>query len=193
MKYVSLDIETTSLSPSPNNILMISMIVEDTENLVPLEKLPHFTCFIKVDSIQGTPYALGMNGWILDIISGRKENTTPYLVLPQYSNGGEIVQTAHISGWEEVALKFLNEHFGKDRITLAGKNVGSFDLQFLPHKLKNRFRHRCIDPGSIFLDWKNDTLPSLGDIKKELELGEEVAHDAYEDALDVIKILRTTY
>ena len=81
MKYVSLDLETTCINPKkPENILMISMVVEDPKNPVPLKDLPHFTRFVKYSSISGESYALAMNNWILDIISGRKENKTDYQV-----------------------------------------------------------------------------------------------------------------
>jgi oligoribonuclease (3'-5' exoribonuclease) len=61
MKYLSLDLETTCLQPSPKHILQVSMVVEDTDlALVPVTGLPHFTCFVKHDRIEGEAYALGM-------------------------------------------------------------------------------------------------------------------------------------
>ena len=187
MKYLSLDLETTGVTEkSPENILQISAIVEDTSEVLPLEKLPHFTAFIKQDKISGEPYALAMNSWIMDIISGRTKNTTDHKVY----NSEEV--------WNEFAL-FLEKHFPQDsfgkskKIVVAGKNVAMFDLNFMPQFFLDRVSHRVIDPGMTFVDWTKDKLPSLGQIKESLGMGDEVAHDAYEDALDVIKVLRTQY
>lgn len=189
MKYVSLDIETSALDPkTPENILMISMVVEDSSDPRPLNELPHFTRIIKQSEYTGQAYALGLNGWIFDIISGRVKDDR-YEILDgrnlAFGISGELVF---------YILEFLNLHFNKDeKVTLAGKNVAGFDFQFLPESVQRRFHARMIDPGSMFMDWNEPTLPSLGDIKKKLGMEEEVAHDAYEDALDVIRILRTTY
>lgn len=184
MKYVSLDLETTCIEDKrPENILMISMVVEDPKNPLPLEQLPHFTRFIKNNPISGELYALSMNGWILDIVSGR--NKTP----PKYeiSTGGF---------WELAANNFLDEHFGhlNNKIFVAGKNVASFDLKFLPKELQRRFSHRVIDPAMKFTDLLNDEkVADLTTCKVKAGLTPTVAHDAREDALDVIATLRNTY
>lgn len=184
MKYVSIDLETTGLdNKGPEKILQISMIVEDTNNLKPLDQLPHFTAFIKQSEITGEPYALAMNYWILDIISGRKENNTNYPIIS-------------LKELYAQASEFLNEHFpkGSGKIPFAGKNVAMFDYNFLPSGLQKRVSYRIIDPTSMFIDWKKDEKPpGLGEIKKRLGLEEVVTHDAFDDALDVIKILRTQY
>src|SRR5581483_3412746 len=128
MKYVSLDLETTSLQPKPDHILMVSMVVEDTSSpIVPVEELPHFTCFVNPGRIQGEAYALGMNGWILDYISGRKKDAPYPVLLADYYTAREEGK----ANWEEAASEFLDLHFGKEKITVAGKNVASFDLKFL--------------------------------------------------------------
>lgn len=180
MKYLSIDIETTCVNPKkPENILQISMIVEDPTNPLPLEKLPHFTCFIKHDRVEGEPYAMGMNGWIMDIISGRAEGKHPIY---------------KAKDWEEIALAFIRHHFGDStRIVAAGKNFAGFDQQFLPARLASKLDFRCIDPTSVFWNPYADKMPSLTFIKKELGIEGEVTHDAYDDALDVIKVLRTKY
>lgn len=184
MKYVSLDLETTCIEDKrPENILMISMVVEDPRNLVPTDMLPHFTCFVKASTLSGEPYALAMNGWILDIISGRKVNTTNYPILSKEE-------------WIKEADAFLVHHFGesKGKIPLAGKNVGTFDLGFLPESLKKRFSYKIIDPAMKFTDLLNDDkVANLETCKVKAGLPPVVVHDAREDAIDVINVLRTTY
>jgi oligoribonuclease (3'-5' exoribonuclease) len=186
MKYVSLDLETTCLDPKQSDrILQVSMIVEDTENIKPLDKLPHFTCFVAPKTITGDAYALGMNGWILDIISGRAKGNHPIY------KGDD---------WIAAAGKFLYQNFknefhsGKFKIPVAGKNVASFDLQFLPSELSSLFHYKTIDPTSVFWEPNKDgKLLGLYEIKEKLGIKGEVTHDAYDDALDVIKTLRKKY
>jgi oligoribonuclease len=199
MKYVSMDIETTSLIPSHRNILMVSMVVEDTKNPLPLEQLPHFTCFVYQKNISGEPMALFMNGWILEILAGKKTS-----IFPTYFNGEDFPDWPEDRQWELKALEFLRkylpEHFYSNdpnvmqkTIVLAGKNVASFDLQFMPKVIKECFHYQTIDPGSVFIDWSKDRPLGLGKIKSKCGFSGIVSHNAYEDALDVIRVLRTTY
>lgn len=168
------------------------MVVEDTSNLLPLDELPHFTCFVKHDQIVGEAYALGMNGWILDIISGRTKNAS-YPILESEFNKvkfGENVPPY----WISQATKFLDAHFGKEKITVAGKNVAGFDIPFLPKEISSRFRHKVLDPGTLFVDWEKDNqVPNFPLCKERAGLPKEIAHDARADALDVIALLRKFY
>ena len=184
MKYASLDLETTCLEDrSPKNILMVSIVVEDPKNPMPLKELPHFTAFVRYPTVSGEAYALAMNAWILDIISGRKPNETGYEI---YNQGD----------WIKPANDFLTKHFGDQdgRIFCAGKNVGTFDFGFLPDALRKRFSFRVIDPAMKFTDLLNDDkIANLETCKKRAGLEPVVSHDAREDALDVIATLRPTY
>jgi oligoribonuclease len=195
MKYLSLDLETTCLQPDPKHILQVSMVVEDTKSILPVEELPHFTCFVKHDRIEGEAYALGMNGWILDIISGRNKKP-PYDILSGDPKGfalgaaGEAVSNY----WLDSALEFLHWHFGKDKITVAGKNVAGFDIPFLPKELRSRFRHKVLDPATLFVNWEtDDQAPNFETCKQRAGISGVVAHDAREDAMDVIRMLRMFY
>lgn len=200
MKYVSVDIETTCLEPKrPENILGISMVLEDSDHPeIPLKSLPHFTCIIGHQQVTGSPYALALNGWILmEIDKWQKGKPTKY---PVYHALGQNHQwLAGVNGmypepsWLAEAMKFLDKHFGTERINIAGKNVASFDMHFFPEMLDNRFRHRVIDPGSVLVDWTRSACLDLGTLKKRAGLEGVVSHDMYEDALDVIAVLRTTY
>lgn len=181
MRYISLDLETTCLTPSPEHILQVSMIVEDTkEKHIPVESLPNLTFFIKHDEIKGSAYALSMNGWILDFISGRANNC-PY---PIYS----------LEEATEEMNEFIGMNFGNRKAIAAGKNVAGFDLPFLPKEVRSKFIHRVIDPGSMFIDFSKDlTPPDYKECMARAGVSGDVSHDAYEDAKDIIKILRTKY
>jgi hypothetical protein len=80
----------------------------------------------------------------------------------------------------------------------AGKNFASFDIKFLERlprwKQVFKVRSRILDPGVLFVDWKNDeAVPGMSECKKRANLPELVTHHAVEDALDVIMLLRTKY
>lgn len=182
MKYVALDLETTSLNHDPDYVLQISMVVEDSSRPeIPVHELPHYTRFINSELIQGQPYALAMNSWILDYLSGRKKNP-PYPIVDRWH-------------WPTEAIAFLRQHLPETpKMTVAGKNVAGFDLRFLPFEVLDCFRHRVIDVGPLFIDWTSDTLvPDLATCKRRAGVDTPVAHDAREDAMDVIRLLRTTY
>ena len=180
MKYISIDLETTGLIPAPENILMVSMVAEDTKNIRPLKDLPNFTCLVDVGEVKGSAYALGLNGWILDYISGRNKNVCPYVIY-------------NAVDWIPKACEFIVQH-SEGKAIAAGKNVASFDMKFLPKEITMRFHHRVIDPGPIFIDWENDSVPpDLGQCKDRVGLAGPITHDAYEDALEVIAVLRTKY
>lgn len=179
MKYVSVDVETTGLDPERDQLLQLAMVVEDTSNIQPIEELPAFCAYVKHERVQGDAFALAMNARHLDFISGRV-TPSPYPVLDfkQWLRG--FVREAHF---------FLDKHIGADtKAVAAGKNFGSFDRNFLPPELRARFHHRCIDPGSVFIDWDKATPPSLDTL-----LGRPVEHDALADARAVIEVLRRGY
>ena len=92
--------------------------------------------------------------------------------------------------------EWLTSVAGTGPHTPAGKNFAGFDLQFLialDDRFRTLFRHRTLDAGSLLVDW-SDQCPASLDLLKQRHLGGgTVAHDAIDDALDVIRLLRTTY
>lgn len=176
MKYVSIDIETTGVRPQVDQILQLALVVEDTRYPeIPVQELPYFCRIVKHEEYHGNPYALGLNAWILDLLSGRTKAVSPYPIV-------------HIDGLASDANAFLNDQLGTGRFNAAGKNAANFDIPFLPEELARRFRHRVIDPGSVFVNWSKDSLPTLGDL-----IDTPVSHDALGDARDVITCLRRSY
>lgn len=198
MKYISLDLETSSLEPKPEHILGVAMVLEDTENPKPLNELPHFVCMVDQGVFTGQPYALAMNGWILrEIENFRRNKPSKYPVFLAKGIGSSHNLTAggvkDFSCWVDNAEAWLEQHIDTKKANLAGKNVGSFDFQFLPQRLRQWFRHRMIDPGSVFVDWNKEALPSLDEIKQSHNIAGLVSHDMYEDALDTVAVLRAAY
>jgi len=83
-------------------------------------------------------------------------------------------------------------------INVAGKNFGTFDkifLEKLPRwKQLIEVRNRILDPAILFVDWKSDkALPGLDACKKRAGIPGSVTHNALEDAIDVVEVLRKNY
>lgn len=181
LRYISVDIESTGLNPQTDQILMFSAVLENTKHpSVHIENLPNFTCYVRHNRYEGNAYALSMNAWILRILAGRSEEGPNHPICT-------------LEEMEDAFEKWLDENdllASSGDIVAAGKNFASFDLQFLSPRMKEHFYYRSIDPGSLLIDWKEEKPLSLSKLKSKLDLDEEVAHDALEDARDVIRILR---
>lgn len=209
MKYLAIDLETSSgkdLNRSPDRILMASFVVEDTKQNIPVEQLPHFTCLIDQPFIHGEPTALAMNAWILVALEYSKSKANDFVA--KYIELGIPVETISkamkaataypvltLADFELQVATFLTQHFGtKDRITIAGKNVTGFDLQFLPIGIQERFRRNAIDWGMLF--WKpleDRQVPGSAEVMKRAGIEFKGAHDALEDNRMGIAAARTLY
>lgn len=148
MKYASTDIETTGLNPrAGHQILEIGIIIEDTVLKPRREDCPQFHCFIQHPVIIGEPYALAMNAEILYRIDALAKqppkDRTELLLAP-----GEVV--------DSIWAFLLNNGFAYvNKVVLAGKNVASFDRQFireLPKAETLPLSHRNIDPAMLYMD-----------------------------------------
>jgi hypothetical protein len=84
------------------------------------------------------------------------------------------------------------------QIVCAGKNFATFDKLFL-QKLpgwKQVFgvSQRVLDPGILYVDWKNDkVVPNMITCKERGNVPGVVTHNALEDAWDVVQLLRNKY
>lgn len=206
MKYVSIDIETTGLDPLQDNILQLAAVIEDTKINLPLEQLPRFNMFLWRPRFSGSAFALDLNKWIFKILSDYGESQK-YPYGPQYSVSPNPFLTDVIAPyWMAPSLLFdwlkINGiapvgESKKTTLNVAGKNFGTFDKLFLEQledwNKKFKIRQRIIDPAILFVDWDaDDALPGLDQCKKRAGVSGEVTHDAVEDALDVIKIIRAS-
>lgn len=92
----------------------------------------------------------------------------------------------------------LTSSMPKVYLNCAGKNFAGFDKKFLERlpRWKQVFsiRSRVLDPGILFVDWINDeSVPSLDECKKRAGIDGVVTHNAVEDAMDVVMLLRQCY
>lgn len=176
MKYVSIDIETTGLDPGRDQVLQIAMIVDDLEKPKPRDELPFINRYISHPRYCGNAFALHLNRELLYILAK--------------GTNKEIMTAADFEHAENDLHLFLHKHFGNERITVAGKNAANFDIPFLPKALQARFRHRVLDPGSMFVENTDKEVPNLETCLKRAGLPTEVTHDAYEDAMQVVELIR---
>lgn len=220
MKYVSLDLETTGLDASSCGMLSLAMVVEDSNNPRPLKDLPSLLLLTApiilernrfVPGVSLEPVALAMNAHLLlSAVKATMPNVLQTWNIPEQTidraqkiaKDYTFIPNAEALRGAIVAFLKTNGCFNKKgKVTLAGKNVAGFDAPILRRHLADEelwtktFDHRFLDPGSMFVDWgKDDAIPGLMTCEKRaLGSSPAVVHDAYEDALQVVRILRTTY
>lgn len=193
MRYVSLDLETSGSDPLRHQVLELAAVVEDTRRTAttPLAELPSFRRALRHPDITGTAGALALNARLLEELSDKTKSDAPDIcgaaeVLPQLrafllANGFKLD--------------------AKDRVsfTIAGKNIGVFDIPFL-RQLPGwgtiiRAEPAVLDPASFYLNWHKDSrLPSMLICQARSGMPEpHVAHEALADALEVVRLLRPFY
>ena len=192
MIYFALDLETPSLSPK-GGILQLALVLEDTTVDTPVDQLQHFVGYVVRDSYDHVePYAASMHAGLWRKIDRMRRGDDAEAPIPH--NRTEAMSESSdflcnmAANWVRNVLADRGEPEG--RVTVAGKNVATFDYQFITDELKACFRHRVLDPGSGFADFSRKTLPSLDELLERFGLGRTVQHDALEDARDVIRVLR---
>jgi len=208
MKYVSIDIETSGLDTENNQILSIGAVIEDTTKKLPYEDLPKFYAIVLQRRISGSPRAITMNAGIIEMmgiyLEGSKEVRDTFKGVIDFYEPDDVAKAFY---------KFLQPHFAEPSeseiedirqvkkpllINVAGKNFGTFDnvfLKKLPWWQKLIIaKQRIMDPAMLFLDWENDEeLPSLTICKGRAGIEGNVTHNALEDAMDVVEVLRKFY
>jgi len=134
MPYVALDLETTGLNVDHHQILEIGAVFNDPSK--PVIECDVFRRTTEPEgNIVGSPYALALNAPLLrQIAEGDCESLT---------------SACHgLRDW-----LFKHNIHQKNKATLIGKNIGSFDWQFLrrlgafPEAL---FDYRMLDVGSMY-------------------------------------------
>jgi len=183
MRYCSIDIETCGLDWKNCDIIEFGAVLDDLNNQRPIKMLPQFHCYFCQQSYQGEPYALSMHSTIFRRIAEREKG---YTYCDPTKLGMLFKRFLMNNGYE-------SEH-DVVTITAAGKNFGSFDLQFLNEKTDLskhvNIRHRIIDPSILFVSREDISLPNMAECKKRAGMSEYIAHDAIADALDVVGLVR---
>lgn len=195
MDIFSLDIETTGLNPLTCQVLHIALVHDNTELVLPFEKLWKREALIRHPDVCGEHTAILMNAELLKVLE------KPFRSNSRYTNFEDDIREYHgrqirVFSNKEDAIDYVLEGVPVDRrLVIAGKNAAGFDISFLGPRFKRRTKHRVIDVGSVALgrftkeDWaKHDAPPSLSDLVDLV--GRPVLHDALHDAIDVLNVLR---
>ncbi|RFP66250.1 3'-5' exonuclease [Hymenobacter lapidiphilus] len=189
MRYISLDLETTGGRPARHQIIELAAVVEDTKNLRPLSELAYFRRVVRHPEYVGTAGALALNAGLLRELAQKEPNPElcePADLLPQLR---EFL----------LAQGFKTDKNDCVAVTMAGKNIASFDLGFLRelpgYGTLVRAEPAMLDPAAFYLNWRKDTrLPTMQTCKARAHFADDtVAHQALADALDVIELLRPFY
>lgn len=190
MHLLSVDLETTGLDGNTDQILEIACVATDLEDAS--DKRYTFRRLVMHSAYQGNAFALAMNSAILyeiDAATKAREaspNDTSVIVTPE-----ELL--------EELA-KFVNSlpfYESAKKLTLTGKNVGSFDLRFLQaipgfsdYRKIFKMGHRCMDPGPLYFRPSDKEMPDLKTCLERAGFMDQVLHRALDDAHAVLNVVR---
>lgn len=178
--YFSIDLETTGDDPNDHQIIEIAAIYEDPNLQLPFEEIPKFQCFVKHDLYKGNAFALALNQRIFKALSNSAVG---------YNEHEAVVKL----------LGFFQKYKENDVVKITGKNVGSFDIQFLKkvkvyNEHKFLFNYRTLELGSFFFEPKTDEwIPNSDACLKRAGIDKSTKHEALSDAWDVICAIRTRY
>lgn len=194
MKYVALDIETSDLVPHPNNVLTLSLVADIDQGL-PIKELPCLNLLFLQQPESTSDFALAMNKDIF-IARAIATGTTADRAKSMFDiDAAQCILSEYkcVLDWHEaypLIKDFVAQHGTK---TLAGKNVASFDLQFMPMQVKKLFGHRCLDPGSMYVRYDDAKIPDQSECLKRAGLPSLVTHDAYKDNIQTIRLIRNYF
>lgn len=174
MIYVSIDIETTGLSPENCSIIEFGAVIADSAD--PTGKtLGLFHRILRHQQTCWDDYARGINAaWYNEELMGGNA-INPKELMKQFSY------------W--LAANQLDPM----KVVVAGKNFYSFDFKFIS-KLQNygdrvQFGQRSLDPGILWFNPKTDTgLPNMDECCERAGIAQP-KHRALGDCLTVIQLL----
>lgn len=194
MPYISIDLETTGLSLHNSQILQIAAIYDD--GTTPIDSLPSYNVYIHEPIAYAELGALVLH----------EETKIFSKIRAAMKEKKAVTLEKGIEGLIEFILKHrpLREDGSYGRVTLAGKNAGTYDLPLLrrwmtPTQLElflSIIHHSILDVGSMYY-FLFDRIPSLQDILTYLKdnglipAERKVSHDALQDAEDVIVAIRS--
>lgn len=192
------------------------------KNTAPISNLPTFRALIYYPRLSGSPIALEMNSNLIAETNKRlKEEGETGLGDGHKVNFNRVVHPVKfiqnfrewlVNSFHHMNLEFEHDKYTQVVLNASGKNFAGFDKLFL-EKMPFwdeyiRVRHRVLDVGSLYFNPTRDSeLPDLEECKNraakiyeskykdriKLFDSMHVSHNALEDAVDVVKCIRTYY
>jgi len=185
MQVLSIDIETTGVNPAVHGVTEFAGVLFDDQSSEPPKT---FYRWLNPEGYVWSNYCLRLHKqWIERVVDRLLNKTEPIGDEPPICS--DLTQLrGELSAW-------LDIHVPGRRCTVAGKNVGTFDMRFLPDF---PFRHRTYDWVNHWHQPADAAPPDLATCKKRaIEFGcalvkPEVAHNALADAMDVACLIQWT-
>lgn len=190
LKYVSIDIETTGIDRNNDDIVEITVKIDDLSNIKPVDELPRFHCYVVKERYSGDAWAFAQHNEIFKAIRNGHPDCKYEEVVAGWLKQFLLDNDAWIDGHTE------DLHGNKSDIIVlpAGKNFSSFDMHFLYRlpgfKGKIGFPSRHIDVGNMYLRPTDIKPPSLTECAKRAGLDMEVNHRSDNEVDMVIHLVR---
>ena len=195
MKFCAIDIETTGLDPHQHGVIEFAAVYAD---LAGTFEPKTFHRFIIPINMMWDFYCLKLHSALIQEIDQLAAAKDPSVVGSLDKVALQFKHWLHAECGVPLSTKNIrtDDKLVLERVTAAGKNFGSFDLQFLLHGTKefgSSFRHRSLDPVMLYTS-PDDTIPlDLAGCKLRAGLVPKVAHRALQDCWDVVDLLQTKF
>lgn len=196
-RYFSLDIEAlvhnpNLIKPKFEHVIQFALVADDLDDMKPLRALPRCVFYIKQDKVEGDHSAIAFNAEHMHMIAS---GGTDYPIianetLPEDVESIEALVIDMVSGFVD---EFNPE--SRQKPLVVGKNLGGYDMRFLPPEIVNLFHYRFGDIGNLYSDLtrnyclldESGWMPIPG-VEEALNI--QVSHDAYYDALAAVRGMR---
>lgn len=193
MKYVAIDVETTGLDRSSDQILEFAAVFTAIgDNSVETVELPTFHTFVNPGRISGDAFALNMNANAIAQIKAGNCIKIEELAASLYgwlNENQDLVDRDYDGAIRSVPPKMI--------LNIAGKNYGMFDNYFVSRipcwEQYFKTGHRVGDPMNLYLKAGDKGFPSLQTCLQRAGIDRTVKHTAAADAYDVIDLFRKFY
>lgn len=190
MKYVSIDLETTGLSPIEHQVVEIGAVIDDTEKPgVNIKDLPTFRCLIVEQDWRVGPYT----AWMHAALWEEMKNVDVLALKDIIWTDSGYCYARRDRALSAFRMWLIQEELDPESVICAGKNFNSFDKGFLSEMWgysELGFKHRAFDPVTFWTLPEDAEPPNMATCCKRADIPLVGHHTAVEDARTVIKLLR---
>jgi oligoribonuclease (3'-5' exoribonuclease) len=210
MLVASIDLETTGLDYEKCQIIEVGVAIDDLAlgKVLPLAEVPKFHCYVQRDTYVGSAFALSMHSKILARMDKKEEPYKYYW--PGEAAGAMALFLKQFCGADDGKITVVGKNFASFDLAFL-RQEKPFLKEVVP-----LFRYRIIDIGTLFLNPAIDEKlpatdecvrradamaekleghpdqfnPGHKDWRRWFDVPKLVEHNALDDALQVLHILR---